>query len=108
MIITATILCDAIRISFANIECILEDEDTFLHFDERSKLACFAKNMGKAYKLIGSTIQFDTVKGVTSYWDNSEDILPLMTFRTDKMFERECNLTRLINMFATGKKQIRF
>lgn len=105
MIISITYEINALGCSFSGIHCVIRDLESIYVYRKAIK---FGLNVNGEVVKCRSVLEVDTASGTSSFYLDSSEVFPLYRVRTQKLFEKPCDLSRFINLFATKKAQIIF
>lgn len=105
MIISITYEINALDCCFSGIHCVIRDLESILVYRRAIK---FGVNVNGEVVKSRSVLEVDTALGTCSFYLSNSEVFPLYRVRTQKLFEKPCDLSRLINLFASKKAHIIF
>lgn len=105
MIISITYEINALDCTFSGIHCVIRDLDSILVYRKAVK---FGVDVNGSVVQCRSVLEVDSVSGTSSFYLSNSEVFPLYRVRTQKLFDKPCDLSRLINLFASKKAQLIF
>ena len=98
MIITIENNIISLIVHFAGVTCELND-DSLQCIEKIKHFSMTYSNAQMSY----CELIIDTYKGTTQYYLKRDDAFPLFNVRTSLLFDTDCSLVRLINLFASKR-----